>query len=83
MKEFIQWIRPAFEGADGKASHKRLTVFALIYTIIIMAFASLFGLTVDYMVLHSLEALAGAIMFGTIYQNIKKDSPTSKPHEKN
>jgi hypothetical protein len=71
--KFIEWIRPAFEGIDGKASHKRLTVFALVSTIILMAVCSLFGIKIDHMVLHSLEILAGAIIGGTVYQSVKNE----------
>ena len=73
MKNLIQWIRPAFEGHDGKASSKRLTTFSLISTIILMAFASLCGWVIDKDVLRSLEILAGWTISNSVYQAVKSN----------
>lgn len=36
MKNFIEWIRKAFEDEKGEASHKRIFVFVLMFLIVYM-----------------------------------------------
>ncbi len=38
MKKFLNWVKPAFEGYDGKASHQKLLVLymVLLFTFVII-----------------------------------------------
>ena len=38
MSDLIAWLKPSFEGSDGSASHKKLSVAALmiLYVLIII-----------------------------------------------
>ena len=43
MKNFIKWIKPTVTGADGKASHRRLTVIYFIIILTYMVYKTAYG----------------------------------------
>ena len=43
INSFIEWLRPSFEGEDGKASHRKLSVFYFSLLILYMLVATASG----------------------------------------
>lgn len=67
---FLLWIRPTFEGNDGKASGKRLTAFAFMVLVAYFVYADKI---VSWFTLYSFLAILGSVLlvWGIItWQNI-------------
>jgi len=81
--KLIEWIKPAFEGIDGKASHKKLSVFA---TVILYFLTVLVGLIVSLIkteyppsyILFSAETIALAFSGIHVYNNLKQEKLKKK-----
>jgi len=77
MRKFLVWLKASFEGPDGKASHKKFSVWILmlLYTLIILysVVASFLGFEhVPSYALYSVESMA--LLFSGIntVQSIKQ-----------
>lgn len=58
-KEF-KWLAKAFNGKDGQASSRKLTVFAMVVMFITTWFCELFfGMTVDYIMKVGIMSMIG------------------------
>lgn len=85
-KDFISWIRPSFEGADGKASYRALSAFVLLLLICYKVIFDPSRESVDLSILYSLETtfllLTSVISMQNVITMIKGYNSNSKEEEK-
>ena len=55
-REFITWVKPSFEGTDGKASYRALSAFILLLLICYKVIFDKSRSNIDLNILYSLEA---------------------------
>lgn len=75
---FIQWIRPSFEGLDGKASHRRINVFYFSALILYMLIATASGAVFPEIAWVVVSAGAGLFSALSVWQN-----KVNNKHEEN
>ena len=55
-KDFITWIKPSFEGSDGRSSYRALSAFILLLLICYKVIFDKSRIDIDLSILYSLEA---------------------------
>lgn len=77
MKKLIQWLKPSFEGTDGKVSYRRLTAFLFCwidaYIILTAKVNTEIMLNVHYSILAFILLLTGIITTQNILQFFKRN----------
>lgn len=76
LKKLWTWIRPTFEGEDGKASHRRLSVFYSFILLTYMLLSTASGAIFPEIAWITIATLTGAFSGLSVWQtmaNKKKD----------
>ena len=71
MKNFINWLRPSFEGADGKSSSRKISMFFLLSSYLLMIILTAKGAEFEAHIWFSVETMALAFSGLSTYQNVK------------
>lgn len=69
ISKFINWLRPSFEGNDNKASSRKLTAFAVVFTYVYcrMQFAKMVVVVNKYVIwAFSIDAVFILLLFSII-----------------
>jgi hypothetical protein len=75
----FKYLRPTFEGKDGKASMKRLTIFIFVNLFIIAFFGDLFfDWFVSDLILELISTIIVVGILGNQAQSIASDFKTNK-----
>ena len=73
MERFIQWIRPSFEGNDGKASSRKISMFFLLSSYLLMILLTAKGAEFEAHIWFSVETMALTYSGLSTYQNVKQN----------
>ena len=69
MKKLIDWIKPSFEGPDGKLSHRRASIFYFILLLTYMIGMTAYGSTFPEIAWIVISADAGLMSGLSVWQN--------------
>ena len=82
MKETLKMFKDSFKGSTGKTDHKRLTAFAFVILVMVIALTALFGpVLTNVEIIKAVLEIAGIVIVGVFvttkidFRKTKKEEP--------